>query len=83
MDDFEIEEMGLFKTILVAVYKGDHKNAVNEQHETMWLIFLYDVSDYDSSLVSNSFQNELKNRKRTLYLAHLSKYDTLVSTENT
>lgn len=34
MDDFEIEEMGLFKTILVAVYKGDHKNAVNE-HETM------------------------------------------------
>lgn len=49
----------------MAVFKDDDKNVV-EQNETTWLIFPYDVFDYDSSLVSNSFLCEVKNRESTL-----------------
>lgn len=65
------------------VFKADHKNAVSEQHEAMWLIFPYELFDYDSFLVSDSFQCGLKSRQRALYLALLIKCDTPVSTENT
>ena len=67
----------------MAVFKDDDKNVVDEQTKTMWLIFPYDVFDYDSSLVSNSFLCKVKNRERALYLACLIKYDFLVSTKNT
>lgn len=36
----------------MAAFKDDDKNAVDEQNESMWLIFPYDVFDYDSSPVS-------------------------------
>lgn len=49
----------------------------------MWLIFMYDVFEYDSSPVPNSFLYEVKNRERALYLAQLIKYDSLGSSENT
>lgn len=67
----------------MAAFKDDDKNAVDEQNETMWLIFPYDVFDCDSSPVSNSFLCEVKNRERVLYLAQLIKYDSLGSSENT
>lgn len=66
----------------MAAFKEDDKNAVDEQNETMWLIFPYDVFDYDSSPVSNSFLCEVKNRERALHLAQLIKYDYLGSSEN-
>lgn len=47
----------------MAVFNDDDKNAVDEQNETTWLIFACDVFDYDSSLVSNSFLSEVKNRE--------------------
>ena len=67
----------------MVAFKDDDKNSVDEQNETTWLIFPYEVFDYDSSLVSNSFLCQVKNRESALYLAHLIKYDSLVSTENT
>lgn len=63
----------------MTVFKDDDKNVADEQNETMWLICPYDVFDYDSSLVCNSFLCEMKNST----LAHLIKYHSLVSTENT
>lgn len=50
----------------MAAFKDDDKNAVDEQNETMWLIFPYDVFDYDSSPVSWLPMWSEKQRESTL-----------------